>query len=74
MPAQIDRALLRTRPSKALERLVAATLFEGRPLTARGRWLNPLALALAARHARGAGGADARPIFVLGTGRSGMRR
>jgi hypothetical protein len=72
MPAQIDRALVLARPSKLLERLLAATLFEGRPATARGRWLNPLVLALARRHARARGPAlEAPPIFVLGTGRSG---
>jgi sulfotransferase family protein len=72
MPAQLDRALLAARPSKALERLFAWALVEGRPLTTRGRWLNPLVLALAraAVHAP-LGARSERPIFVLGTGRSG---
>lgn len=72
MPAQLDCALLALRPSKALERLFAWSLVEGRPLTTRGRWLNPLVLALArlATHAP-VGARSARPIFVLGTGRSG---
>jgi hypothetical protein len=72
MPAQIDRALLATRPTKALERLVACLAFEGRPLTTRGRWINPLVLAWCRVWTRvpETGGAE-RPVLVLGTGRSG---
>lgn len=72
MPAQIDRALVAARPTKALERLLAWALFEGRPLTTRGRWINPLVFALARLCLRIPPGARAeRPLFVLGTGRSG---
>lgn len=72
MPAQIDRALLATRPTKALERLVAWALVEGRPVTTRGRWINPLVFALGALATRLPASSRAeRPIFVLGTGRSG---
>lgn len=72
MPAQIDRALLATRPTKALERLVAWALVEGRPVTTRGRWINPLVFALGSLAAHLPESARAaRPVFVLGTGRSG---
>ena len=72
MIAQLDPLLLKTRPWKAWPRLLAYLLFEGRPLTTRGRWINPLVLtgyrlwgALPLRPA------PVRPIFILGMGRSG---
>ncbi|MEM8557118.1 MAG: sulfotransferase [Bacteroidota bacterium] len=72
MPAQLSKRYVRTRPTKALSRLVSWALVEGRPLTTRGRWINPLvfglqrvALALPAVRA------VERPIFIIGTGRSG---
>ena len=52
--------------------MLAYLLFEGRPLTTRGRWLNPLVLAGHGLWLRlPFGGADLRPIFILGIGRSG---
>ena len=52
--------------------MISYVLFEGRPATTRGRWINPLILGLF-------GMIDAlpqlkkadRPVFILGTGRSG---
>lgn len=72
MPAQLTSHYVRTRPTKALSRLVSWALVEGRPLTTRGRWINPLVfglqrLALALPDAR----TVERPIFIIGTGRSG---
>ncbi|MEE9428836.1 MAG: sulfotransferase [Paracoccaceae bacterium] len=72
MVAQIDMAFLKARPRKLWPRLLAYTLFEGRPLTTRGRWINPIVFALfrlwvklpAFTH-------DERPIYILGVGRSG---
>ncbi len=72
MVAQIDRKFFAARPWKIWPRLVAYTLFEGRPLTTRGRWINPLVFAgyrfwsLVPISPR-----EVRPIFILGTGRSG---
>jgi hypothetical protein len=70
--AQLDRNFIAASRRRSLARLVSYALFEGRPATTRGRWVNPLVLGhlrLAARlplenrvH---------RPIFVLGMGRSG---
>lgn len=72
MVAQIDRKFITARPWKIWSRLLAYTLFEGRPLTTRGQWINPVVLAghrfwsalpLSPRRVH--------PIFILGTGRSG---
>lgn len=72
MVAQIDKKFLRARPSKLWPRLLAYALFEGRPLTTRGRWINPLVFAgyrmwgvLPLKNR-----VD-RPVFILGVGRSG---
>lgn len=72
MIAQLDRDYLRTRPTKALQRIISHLLLQGRPLTTPHQWLNGPLLAQyrvaarlpALRRVR-------KPIFVLGTGRSG---
>lgn len=72
MTAQVDRAYLRASPAKALGRVLAATLLEGRPLTARARFLNPLVRAVHAAAPRLAATSLPRaPLYVIGTGRSG---
>ena len=47
--------------------------FEGRPVTTKGRWINPLVFGLLKRFAatRKRYEAVEKPIFILGTGRSG---
>lgn len=72
MIAQLDRAYVRCRPWKSITRLVGYSLFEGRPITTRGRWINPLVfgvLRLASRVpiSRPPG----PPAYIVGTGRSG---
>lgn len=72
MIAQLDALYLRLRPLKLWSRLISYGLFEGRPLTTRGRWINPLVFALFSfekkfpqlRRVK-------KPVFILGTGRSG---
>lgn len=72
MIAQLDRDYIRTRPTKALSRVIAHLLLQGRPLTTPMRWMNPLLMAQygivkrlpALRRVEA-------PVFVLGTGRSG---
>lgn len=72
MIAQLDPLYVKTRPSKAVSRLVSYALFEGRPLTTRGRWINPLVFALFAVETRLPPLATVeKPIFIVGTGRSG---
>jgi hypothetical protein len=70
--AQLDPLYIKTRPAKALSRLVSYALFEGRPLTTRGQWINPLVFAHFAVEARLPQlAAVEKPIFIVGTGRSG---
>ena len=72
MIAQIDANYIRARPTKALTRLVSYALFEGRPVTTRGRWINPLVfgqLAVAKKIPQLK--SVRRPLFIVGTGRSG---
>ncbi len=72
MIAQLDPLYVRTRPKKALSRLVGYALFEGRPLTTRGQWINPLLAAHFAVETRLPQlAAVEKPIFIVGTGRSG---
>lgn len=72
MVAQINSAYIKMRPTKMISRLLSYALFEGRPLTTRGRWINPLVFAHFAveKHLPQLKKVD-RPIFILGTGRSG---
>lgn len=72
MVAQIDNLYIRTRPSRLWSRLLSYALFEGRPLTTRGRWINPLVFAHFSLEKRLPQlKAVKAPIFILGTGRSG---
>jgi len=72
MVAQIDSTYIRTRPTRLWSRLVSYVLFEGRPLTTRGRWINPLVFAHFAIEKRlPQMKAVKSPVFILGTGRSG---
>jgi hypothetical protein len=70
--AQIDRRYLTASPRKTLVRLLSYGLFEGRPLATRGRWINPLVLALGRYFTRHpARRMIEAPIFIMGQGRSG---
>jgi len=72
MVAQIDREYFRRSPGKAVKRLLSYALFEGRPITTRGRWINPLVFFLYRVQLRLPQWKEVRrPIFILGTGRSG---
>ena len=72
MVAQLDNLYLKTRPLKGLTRLLGYGLFEGRPLTTKGQWINPLVLAQFSLVKRLPQIKKVRaPIFILGTGRSG---
>ena len=72
MVAQINKAYTQTGKGRALVRLLSYALFEGRPLTTRGRWMNPLVFALSWLLCRvGSDIGLQKPIFIVGTGRSG---
>lgn len=72
MIAQLDGRYVRLRPGKSVTRLLSWALFEGRPVTSRGHWINPFVLAWlrVARLVPSPVGGTA-PIYVVGTGRSG---
>ena len=72
MVAQIDATFAKARPWKVWPRLLAYVLFEGRPLTTRGRWINPLVFAgYRLWSAWPLRDREVRSIFILGVGRSG---
>ena len=72
MVAQINMKFARARPWKVWPRMMAYLLFEGRPLTTRGRWINPLVFAGFRLWAvLPLGNRNHRPVFILGVGRSG---
>ena len=72
MVAQIDNLYVKTSFSKTLSRLISYGLFEGRPLTTKGQWINPLIFKLFALAQRLPQLKKVqKPIFVIGTGRSG---
>ena len=72
MVAQIDADYFSTSKRKSVARLLAYALVEGRPLTTKGRWVNPFVFAQFAlikmlpklKQVNS-------PIYILGTGRSG---
>ncbi len=72
MFAQIDSRYMQARPWKLWARLLSYALFEGRPLTTRGRWINPIVFTHFALEKRLPQFKTInQPVFILGTGRSG---
>ncbi len=69
--AQLDRTFLRAAPGRAASRLVGYMLFEGRPLTTKGRWWNPIVFSNLRAAAHSNGRPVAQPVFIVGMGRSG---
>ena len=72
MVAQINGAYIKARPTKLYSRLISYVLFEGRPVTTKGQWINPIVFALLgiAKHLPPPKKIE-KPIFIIGTGRSG---
>jgi len=69
---QIDKKYIQTRLWKIYSRFISYAFFEGRPLTTRGRWINPLVftiykIAIILPQFKKV----FSPVFILGTGRSG---
>ena len=73
MIAQINPLYIKTRPMKVITRLMSYAFFEGRPVTTKGRWINPLVFSILKRISSNNGEYKPvkKPIFILGTGRSG---
>jgi hypothetical protein len=72
MIAQLDPLYIKTRPGKVVSRLISYAMFEGRPLTTKGQWINPLVFAHFALEARLPQLKEIeKPVFIVGTGRSG---
>jgi len=72
MVGQINSNYIRTRWTKFFSRMLSYALFEGRPVTTAGQWINPIVFAnmsfaklvLIKKKVE-------QPTFILGTGRSG---
>lgn len=72
MVAQLNADYIRTRPLKIFPRLISYLLFEGRPLTTRGQWMNPLIFAHFSIVKKIPQFKKIKqPVYILGTGRSG---
>lgn len=73
MIAQINPNYIKTRPLKVLTRFMSYALFEGRPVTTKGRWINPLVFSIlkTVSATKNRYKSIEKPIFILGTGRSG---
>jgi hypothetical protein len=72
MIAQLSWEYIKTRPTRVFGRLISYVLFEGRPVTTRGQWINPLVFGLFGIYKRLPQMKKVhKPIFILGSGRSG---
>lgn len=72
MIAQIDRDYLNYGVARAARRIASYSFYEGRPLTTKGRFINPVVFAWLRATASMPGETTVdRPIFITGLGRSG---
>lgn len=72
MVAQIDEAYKKLPKQRVIKRLVSYLMFEGRPLTTKGRFINPFLLAFYSLCTKlPSKRLEKTPVFILGTGRSG---
>lgn len=72
MVAQLNRQYLQISAAKSLQRIASWALFEGRPVTTRGRWINPVLMALQGALERMPLATPVEaPIHIVGMGRSG---
>lgn len=72
MVAELDRTILYKKPSRAAVRLISHFLFQGRPLTTKFQWLNPILQAqFAAIKRLPFKKTVSKPIYILGMGRTG---
>jgi len=72
MVAQIDANYIKTRPFKIISRLLSYGLFEGRPVTTKGQWINPLVFGhFSIEKILPQLKKVDKPILITGSGRSG---
>ncbi|MEM6253691.1 MAG: sulfotransferase [Cyanobacteria bacterium P01_D01_bin.156] len=72
MVAQIDKLYIETSYRKVITRLLSYIFFEGRPITTKGQWLNPLILQFFKLQKKLPQlKAVNKPVFIIGVGRSG---
>ncbi|ATG59255.1 MULTISPECIES: sulfotransferase family protein [Pseudoalteromonas] len=72
MVAQVDSRFTKRTKLKTFTRYLSYLLYEGRPLTTKGRWINPLVFALyRLQELLPFAKKVEKPVFILGTGRSG---
>lgn len=72
MVAQIDPVFKKKSKLKTYTRLLSYLFYEGRPLTTKGRWINPFVFFFyKVQEYIPTSKAVMKPIFILGTGRSG---
>ncbi len=72
MFAQLNKKYVYARPYKTWSRLISYLLFEGRPITTKGRWINPFVFSLLSIiKIIPIKSKVNKPTFILGTGRSG---
>jgi len=72
MIAQINKEYFKTRPTKLWTRLISYGLFEGRPATTKGQWLNPFVFKLFELWKTFPQLTTVNsPVFIIGAGRSG---
>lgn len=72
MVAQIDSRFIKLSKKKSYTRYLSYLFYEGRPLTTKGRWVNPLVFTLyRLQSILPFSKPVVKPIFILGTGRSG---
>ena len=72
MVAQVDKSYFMANPRKTLQRFLSYALFEGRPLTTSGSWINSFIFSHFAMEKRFPQLKRVeKPIFIIGAGRSG---
>lgn len=72
MVAQLNASVIKTQPLLVPRRIISYLLFEGRPLTTRGQWINPFLLRFFGliKNVPSMKKVE-KPIFIIGIGRSG---
>lgn len=72
MAAQIDKEYFKICTCKIPNRLISYLFYEGRPITTKGRWINRFVFGwLKFQELISKKKIDLKPIFIVGTGRSG---